>query len=386
MTYRVPLSALAMLGFVTVCVRGDVITVRGKDPITGLVTKEGATEVVVSATLAKGKKVEMKIPSADIIDIQHEAISPASLTLKGGAFRDAKDAEKEADEGTTPAARTKAMAAAITKYGETLKKMARDTQSQRYAVREVEYKIAMLHVKQLSVDQTTLEKAIEKLRAFQKNFPDSWQLNITMPLMAQLHMEAGEFKQAEAIYDEMAVMTEFPPEVRREAELKVVRVSVRAGNVALAQKKLDALEKKAGNDKQFVSLVQLERANVLVSIAAGEKSAEVRLKRFEEAVPILQKVVKENNDKQIKAIAHNTLGECLYKAEKYSEAVWEFLWVDAVFNQDKQQHARALYYLAHTFSKLGDGPRAQECRETLLNDRQFSGTEFQRKAIAEKAK
>ncbi len=386
MTSRIFISALAMFSFVTLCARGDIITVRGKDPINGIVTKEGAAEVTVSTTAAKGKKVDVKIPAADIIDIQHDAISPGTLTIKGGAFRDGKDAEKEADEGTTAAARTKAMTTAIAKYTETLKKMARDTQAQRYAARHIEYKIAMLTVKQLSADQTTQEKAIERLRGFQKSFPDSWQLNITMPLVAQLHMEAGEFKQAETIYDEMASMTEFPADVRREAELKVIRVSVKAGNIPLAQKKLDALEKKAGADKLFVSLVQLERANVLVSLAASEKAVDVRLKKFDEAVPLLQKVIRENSDNQVKAIAHNMLGECFYRAEKYKEAVWEFLWVDAVFNQDKQQQAKALYFLKLTFEKLGDGPRAQECRETLLNDRQFSGTEYQRKANAEKAK
>ncbi|MSQ93036.1 MAG: tetratricopeptide repeat protein [Gemmataceae bacterium] len=374
MTYRVILSALAMFGFVALCARGDVIIVRGKDPLSGTVLKEGATEVIVSTFVAK-KKTDVKIPSADVIDIVHDAIGPASLIIKGGAFKDARDAEKEADEGATPKARAKAMETAITKFKETLTKMNRDTQGQKYAVREIEYRIAMLTVKQLSADQTTPEKAIGALQKFNKAFPDSWQLNVTMPLMAQLHMEAGEFKQAEAIFEEMSGMSEFPKSVQQEAELKVVRVSVKAGNIAQAKKKLDALEKKPGASKEFVSLVQLERANILVS-----------LKKFDEAIPILQKAVKDNTDKQIKAIAHNTLGECLFKAEKYSEAVWEFLWVDAVFNQDKQQQAKSLYFLVQTFTKLGDGPRAQECLETLINDRQFSGTEYQRKAIAEKGK
>src|SRR5258708_5202927 len=115
MTYRVLLSALAMFGFVALCARGDVLTVRGKDPVTGLINKESTKEVSVSAVVAK-KKTELKIPSADIIDVQYDNIRPAALTEKGGAFRGAREAEKEADEGTTPAGRTKAMATAIRKY------------------------------------------------------------------------------------------------------------------------------------------------------------------------------------------------------------------------------------------------------------------------------
>ena len=102
-----------------------------------------------------------------------------------------------------------------------------------------------------------------------------------------------------------------------------------------------------------------------------------------EAMPLLQQVLKETSDKQIKAIAHNTIGEHLYKAGKYNEALWEFLWVDAVFNQDRSQNAKALYYLWKTFEQLNNAERAQECREMLLNDKQYAGTEYHAKAVKE---
>jgi tetratricopeptide (TPR) repeat protein len=105
-----------------------------------------------------------------------------------------------------------------------------------------------------------------------------------------------------------------------------------------------------------------------------------------EAIPLLQGVIRDNNDRQIKALAHNTLGECFYKANRYQEALWEFLWVDAVFNQDKQQQAKALYFLWRTFEQLNNAERAQECREALLNDRQFAGTEFQQRGLKEAGK
>jgi predicted Zn-dependent protease len=152
-----------------------------------------------------------------------------------------------------------------------------------------------------------------------------------------------------------------------------VEVAVRAGNITEANKKLDALEKKAAANPAFTSRVKMARAEVLVG---QNKSAE--------AMPMLQQVVKDNADRQIKAIAHNLLGEIYFKAEKYDDAKWEFLFVDAVFNQDKHQHAKSLYFLALTFEKLGDGPRAQECRESLLNGAQFVGTEHRR--LLEKSK
>ena len=97
----------------------------------------------------------------------------------------------------------------------------------------------------------------------------------------------------------------------------------------------------------------------------------------------MKEVLKTNNDKQIKAMAHNSLGECLYKDGKYEEAKWEFLWVDAVYNQDRHQRAKALYYLWKTFEQLNKAERAQECRETLIGDRQFAGSEYQRLALSQ---
>ena len=48
--------------------------------------------------------------------------------------------------------------------------------------------------------------------------------------------------------------------------------------------------------------------------------------------------------------------------------------------------ARLLYYLTQTLEKLGETPKADECRDQLLSDKSFAGTDFQRKMQKEKAK
>ncbi|MBI2808829.1 MAG: hypothetical protein HYX68_27925 [Planctomycetes bacterium] len=366
MIQRALLIALSLVAAVGLSARADVVHVRGREkPITGTVTKETADSVTVTPSGVK-KKPEV-IPSGDVLDIQYETVKPSTLNVLGGAFRDAKDSEKQSIDGATKEARRKALAVAIVKYLETLKKMDRVTQGQRYAARHFQYKVAVLTLKQAQIEQFPLDKAIQRLNEFKKDFPNSWQIHTVMPTLAQLHLEAGEYKEAQAVFEEMSVMPELPPAVRSEAELKVVRVLVKSGKVADAQTKLNALEKKAGTDKLFLSRVRMERASVLVS-----------LKKIDAAIPILKQVVAENEDRTIKAIAHNTLGECLFKSEKYGEALWEFLWVDAVFNNEPAQQAKALYFLTKTFEKLGNGERAQECREMLLNGKRFTGTEYQR--------
>ena len=370
MKFRALFAGLALLATLGFSARADTIIIRGQEkPLMGNVKSEDAKTVVV-VTDAKKKKGEETVPSVDIVEIVYESINPSTLTVKGGAYRTGKDAEKEA-ETDEPAARKKALTLAIASYLETLKKMTRDTNAQKYAARNLEYKVAILTLKQ-ATDEVSTDRAIKKLQAFSKDFPDSWQNNIVMPTIAQFHLDAKEYKEAANTYQAIADMDVFSEGVRREAELKVVEVMVRDGKIEDANKRLDTLAKKAANNPATASRVKLARAEVF----AGQK-------QFDAASKLLKEVLKTSNDKQIKAMAHNSLGEVLYKDGKYNEALWEFLWVDAVFNQDRNQHAKALYYLWKTFEQLNNAERAQECRETLISDRQFTGSEYQRLALSQ---
>lgn len=367
MTYRLLLGMLGVSILVGLSARADTIVIRGREKaIEGTVKFEDAKSIVVVHTVDK-KKVEESFPALDVVDIVHDAISPAELTTKGFPCRIAREAEKDA-ESDDPAKRKAALTLAVTNYNVTLGKMKRDTNAQKNAARQIEFKVAVLMVRQATDQGSGADKAIAKLQDFKTKFADSWQIHQVMPMIAQIQMDASDFKEAAKTFQEMADMPTLPADVRRDAELRVVEVMVRANDIAGANSKLDALEKKAAGSASFSSRVKLARADVLI----GQK-------QFDKAIPFLQEVVKTNTDKQIKAIAHNTLGECLFKAQKYNEALWEFLWVDAVFNQDRQQHAKALYYLWKTFEQLNNNERAQECLQAL-EDRQFNGTEFQREA------
>ena len=58
--------------------------------------------------------------------------------------------------------------------------------------------------------------------------------------------------------------------------------------------------------------------------------------------------------------------------------------MDVVYNEDKHEHAKALYYLSKLFVEVKNDPvRAQECRDRLLG-KEFLGQEFQMLAAKEK--
>ena len=54
-------------------------------------------------------------------------------------------------------------------------------------------------------------------------------------------------------------------------------------------------------------------------------------------------IIKDTNDKGLKAMAYNAMGKNLYEVGQLKEARWPFLWVDTIYNQDKEEHAKALF-------------------------------------------
>jgi tetratricopeptide (TPR) repeat protein len=347
-------------------VRADTILLKTGEKLDKVTIKsENAKTVVISHTAEKKKKEET-IPSVNISDVVYEDIRP--FDLRSGAYKNATDAEKDVDSEDS-AKKKKALDAAIAGYTQTVKEMKRDSQSQKNAARHLEFKLAVLILKS-GADELTILRGVERLQQFAKDHRDSWQINQVLPMLAQIQMDNKDWKEAAKTYQDMAAMKEFSPEVRRDAKLMLVTIAVRAKDMELANKRLQELKPEAESNPAFGLRVDITRADILM----GQKQTK-------EAIELLQKVVNSKGDKATMAQAHNMLGECLFKSEKFAEARWEFLYVDTVYNQDKHQHAKALYYLWKIFGevKTRDEARAKQCR-AMLEEPQFNGTEYQKLA------
>ena len=72
---------------------------------------------------------------------------------------------------------------------------------------------------------------------------------------------------------------------------------------------------------------------------------------------------------------------------RLEEAFWQYLWVDQEYNQDPEEHSKALYYLAILFDRVKRRPdRAKTCLDRLLKDKLFAGLEYQKQAAKESQK
>jgi tetratricopeptide (TPR) repeat protein len=350
-------------------VRADDIYVRGQEkPKKGTITAESAKEIKVGT--------KELIPAQEIVDIVYDMAKEE--ILKSKPYRDAVKAEKESLDPVKEAKRKDNLGEALKHYQEALTKLAGATHK-----RHVEYKIAMLKVRQALEDGAPAKDAITALASFTRKHKDGWQIASAYDALGRMQMGEGDYAGAEETYAKMAELATLPEETRMDARMLAVQAKVQAGKYGEARTELAELQRNLAKDSRFFARAKVAEAECLVaeSTKLGKEDPK-RAKLFDQAVEQVRGVIKDSNDSYVKAVGHNTLGYCYDQQGKAKDALWEFLWVDVVYNQDRVQHAKALFHLWDLFTKEGDAPRAQECRESLLAP-EFAGLEYQKRVQKE---
>lgn len=334
----------------------DEVYERGKkEPHKSAVTKESAKGVLLKdGTFVAAQNIE---------DIFYE-VTPVNVRIN--TYRPAFAAEQESLQPGKEAKRKANIAEAIKKYQESIGKV-----NEPAAKRHAEFKIAALTARQALEDEAPVEPALDLLQKYKAKHPDSWQIGSALQTLARLQVQSKDFAAAAATLDELA-KANVPEDLKQEAQLQMIQVNLKAGKTAEAEQMLNSVLKVLPKDSKHAARARVVQAEMLMAA-----------KKTEEAVKLLRQVVKETDSRDLKALAYNALGESLYNRDDLKAARWEFLWVDVVYNQDKGEHAKALYYLSRIFDRLGDPEKAQECRELLLSERAFAGTEWRARAQKE---
>jgi len=334
----------------------DAVYVKGKKSINGNVVSDSAKGV----TLKAGDF----IPGDDIDDIQFDLTgktTAASATQTNIAYRAAFKADRDSIEGAE-AKRKASIAAAVTGYGDVLSKI-----SDKLVKLHLEYRLVALKAREAVEDGKAPTAAVFKLTEYANKNPNTWQAVQALKTAARIVTDQAQHDQAEAIYKQLAEM-DLSPDMKLDYELQAALVSVQAGKFDQAMKKLQAMVAKMPKGSRQAVRAQVAQAECLANA-----------KKIDEAIAMVKPILKDVTDKAGKAAAYNTLGYCYFQKEDFKQARWEFLWVDVVYNQDRNEHAKALYYLTQTFEKMNEPEKAQECREALLADKAFASTEWVRK-------
>jgi predicted negative regulator of RcsB-dependent stress response len=356
-----------LLAFAAVCLGSialaeDEVYLKAKAAKSkGVIVAESSQRVVF--------KSGAKFAAEDIDDILYEWPVTGDVTASL-AYINAFNSERTWLATTDAKKRAKEYANALDAYERAYQKS-----GDKKIKAHLDFKLGFLRGKKALEDNSDAKPAIARLREFATKNPNSWQVARALMLLAKLQSDGKDFVGAEQSFAEIAKL-DVSDDVKNDARLQGALVNIQLGRIPTAEAKLNELLKTLPKGSKSYARALLAQSECLF---AGKKPAE--------AVASLKQALKESpvDDKTLRATAYNSLGAYFYDSDQLKEARWEFLWVDVVYNQDKHEHARALYYLSHIFDKTGDSDKAAQCRALLLEPA-FAGTEFQRKLQKEQAK
>jgi predicted negative regulator of RcsB-dependent stress response len=325
----------------------DRKTMREAPPASGSIVEESPAQVVYKPAGVGTKS----IAAQDIIDITYDV--PASVKL---IYRSAlADERKSLEPSTKEEDRKKAFNEALKSYQEILSKLAGE--KNKFAERQMRYKIARLQAGRVEDDPSQLDAAIAGLAKFKQDYPDGWQLSHCAKLLAQLQLDKGDIDGARKTFEELAAAANISKEIRRECELRVVETLILAKKVAEAEARLQAMVKEVPASDPLAARVAVYQAEC--QGASG---------KLAEAVAQLEGIIAKTGDKDLKALAYNALGDCYRLNRRPKEALWPYLWVDVIYHQDRQEHAKAMAELARLFEDQGDTARAKEYKDKIRRE------------------
>ncbi len=339
---------------------------KKEETLRGTITGETPAEVVCRPSTG-GKAIAIR--AADISEIEYQyhdtgKFARIQWTRPTNALRRARAAAK-------PAARDRDLKTAL----EAFRELAPLIGDNKTWTRHIQFGIAEALALQAEADPGVRDAAIAAMKKFRAEHGDGWQLVKATKMLVRLLELKGDEAGAQATYAEMSDNPSAPREVQQEFGLLVVRHMLLKGKHAEAAMKAKEIQQGlAADDPQAIKLKVYLAA---CDIAAG---------KLDGVEPTLNSVVEGAADDDIKALARNTLGDYYRSRGQGEKAFWEYLWVDIHYNQDREELAKALYYLARLFADVRKEPaRAKDCLERLCDEKQFGGLEYHRKALAEKS-
>jgi hypothetical protein len=184
-----------------------------------------------------------------------------------------------------------------------------------------------------------------------------WEVYPAGRTSARLQTELGQHEAAARLWAKLATSAEVPADLRQEALFQEVDSLIRAKRYP------DAGNRAAEAIKTATAGAPKDRLNICQIVA---KKAETD--PLQGVAPIEEEIAK-TKDPVTRAVGYAMLGELYLAANKPREAMWMELWVEVVYNQDRDEVTKALCRLAETFQAQGDEERAKATREKLRRHR-----------------
>jgi hypothetical protein len=257
-------------------------------------------------------------------------------------------------------------AAAYTGYLDLAKK---STTIPERSKRYLQFKVAYLNNKiadELDATKGWKEKAEAAVKVwsdFLQEYRSGWELWPAVRNCTRLQIELGKYEDASRVWGRLAKNPELPPDAKLEAAIQEIDLQIRSKNPATYSAALTAatelLKTAAGAKKDRL---------VIYQIAAKAAGSGKPL----DGINQIKAEMDKTKDPAVHATGFSMMGELYLADGKKSsrDAMWMFLWVETVVNQDKDEVLKAISRLAEMFTAQMDEDQMRKYREKLKQFRE----------------
>lgn len=302
--------------------------------------KESAAGIVVSAN---GKEKSKHLPS-EIVRVEFGDTPGLTPDDKSSLFtlENEKDLEKAARG-----------------FAALSKKVTNDRAKRAYELRELQLLVKSAESKDEGTYKTVASGLVGRIAGFSKSSSKSWEFWPAGKLATRIYTDLGQSVKAAEIYTGLANTADVPSELKAEAKIfaadALLKSNFANGKDAVAKLLSDKDIPTAGTLREKLAIYDLwAKAEAPV---AGTAPAD--------ALKKIQASIDASKDNTTRAAGFNAKGELLFAVGLYRESMWEFLNVEVVYNQDKEEVAKAMQRLAELFDKFGEKERSDSYREKL---------------------
>jgi len=352
----------------------DRVYYRDKAQDGKVVSLDGEAKETVSnvQVLGPDKKIKGTISAADMIRIDYGTVPGVERNGQLAAI---------AQEGGTDALKAVAAFRDLMKFpGAT-----GNPKAKRYLeFRELVWSAKIVDAKAGDDFKTEGKLLANRLVVFSKANAANWESWITARLAARY---LCELEDVPAAADAMSILGKnmaLAAELRYEAKL------VEAGYLFRANKRLDAesILKELAADQAFPATGGLrERLGIFEEIVkaplppperkegdppATPEETEARTGPVKAAAVKIEALIAKAKDPTARGAGYSALGEIYLRHGLLRDAMWAYLWVDVVYNQDRDEQVKAVNRLVQIFGVLkekdkgeGEKDRAETYRERL---------------------
>jgi tetratricopeptide (TPR) repeat protein len=340
---------------------------RGQDKVIYVDRKTGKDETAngviqeespAGITIKQATKPQPQlIPALDVVEVDYK---PGD-NVKGFQYKVPFGKEKEASKKKDVAERIKGLQEAQVEFDNLAKLMA----GNQFAFRYLQYRSALVVVQIARLDRNKRDAAIDALNAFRKQHSTGWETVPALKTLARLQEEKGDIPGARETY--MALRS--TPGISKELELESTLL---VSDLLLRAKKYEDAEKTLSDAKALMREDDPQRPLIVVHLC----EAQLKQHKTQDIEKELQTAINNTADLNIRAVAHNTLGDYYREKKQDEEAFWQYLRVEVLYPQDREEHARALYWLSKLFESVKkDKSKASECLDKLKS-KDYEGTEY----------